>query len=260
MRTTAACLLVMCVGLVKAQEVTVHTERLSNQRDTNNLYIRYEAYYFIDRGGDTEYQKQVIPVTSGNRILKAEFDVTYITNPLWKNMSLMGYFRVDAMPSHYLSVRYGAGAYHTPSQSSLGVFSGDYYRRSPDGNFITRRARRFEDFSLWGVYGSTRRKDFSLFASVGFERTNVYYMMRSAGRVGQTLSAGKPGSSLRSLELLFEYESLIGYGVGFSCEVRPRFRADVLLVQPHQEEQDDFAAVNVRLSPGYIVRLGYYVN
>ena len=246
-----------------SQEALVTTKQfLPNALDSNNFICRLSLSALFPFDEITEFQKQRMDdrAIEGNRIFKGNMEMIYYPSTAYcHRLEPHFFFRAEAIPMQYVSSKLGVGVSDRKLSSSVGFFTGNYLRRVPEGgNFVTRRSRRFDDYPLYGVYLQTVREDVSLFVSVAFERRHLFWSSRIAGRMGHTL--GFSQYRLREMEMVGVYESFTGLGFGFSTELLPGLRADVLSVIPQEDEINEQARLNYKLGRGVMVTLNLSIN
>ncbi len=258
-----ACMLVVALTSACAfsQE---RTDVIPNEVDSNNFYYFVSVSYIFPDSRENEFQKSRLrsDAIRGNRLSKAEIEmVLFPSKKYGGEIHPHLILRVDAIPSSYLSSRFGFGITSKSLGSSLGFFYGTYYRRVPyEANFITRRKRSFENYGLWGFYLQSLSDDASFAFSMAFEKTHTFISARVGWNVGQYLTSSELEIGLSTLEAVLSYESLSGAGGGFAIRPFARARIELFRVVPDKADVTEQARLQTKLSPNFKFRLAYYVD
>ena len=235
-----------------------------NEVDSNNFYYLFSASYTFPTNKQSTFQKSRLreDAIQGNRITKMQMEMVLFPSKKYeKEFHEHFFFRVDAIPSSYLSSRFGVGVTSKSLRSSLGFFYGTYYRRVPyEANFITRRKRSFENYGLYGFCLTSHSDDASFAFSMALEKTHAFISSRLGWNVGQYLSSGRGESGMQTLEAVLSYESLSGFGSGLAIRPFARASLEAYYVVPNKDEVFEQARLQIKLTPGTNVRLSYYVD
>lgn len=250
-----------------SQEVfNMRTDFVPNEVDSNNVYVYFSFSYVIPKAKEeTTFQKslQREDTQKGNRLTKAEMEIVLFPFVKYeKEFHPHAFVRLDALPSSgYLSSRFGVGLSSKTLNSSAGFFHGNYYRRVPyEANLITRRKRSFENYNLSGFYVQSSSVYANFHFSMAFEKTHIFTSTRLGGRLCEILKLGEVGSRLRTAEVVMNYESLTGIGVGLSASPFDRARLEVLWVKPDAEDVYEQMRIQNKLSSGFLVSMCYFVD
>jgi hypothetical protein len=244
------------------------TEFLPDRSDTSDMkrevavFLRI-AYNIPEDKQTSDFQKRRLgDQESRNHMFGAEMEILgFAPGTHDRMLETHGFVRLEGYPMHYMSSYMGLGVSCRPLAASIGAFAGQYYRQvASEGNFVTRRRRQFDNYPLHGIYLQTSSSDASFFFSVTFEKREAYFTTRIASRIGQTLSLGREGSRLRSLQAIVSSEKFSGAGAGASIEVWPQVRTEVLWIVPEQRERDQQARLGNKLTSGFLVSTSFYVN
>ncbi len=263
------CLLTACLAFLCSKSQIVLTvpqpEFLPNNTDSNNLYVYGSLSYIYPVYETTDFQRKTLykDHQRGNRFQKGEMEFLFFTSFKYENrFEPYVFFRTEAFPMAYLSLKFGAGMVDRKTNSGIGFSYGNYLKNVPyESNFITRRGRSFENYPLYGVHAHSSSSFASFFLSLARERNRVFYSARCALRVGSIFSLGQTRESLfRKAEAVLELETLTGYNVGLSVMPMKNFQLSLLWSNPIKEDQEEQARLRNKLSRGALFRISFCVN
>ncbi|MEZ4103266.1 MAG: hypothetical protein R3B55_01755 [Candidatus Paceibacterota bacterium] len=241
-----------------------HTDIVPNEVDSNNFFYFVCLSYIVPKSSTTKFQRKVLRenAVQGNRINKAEIEMVMFPMKRYDQKFHPHIFlRVDAIPSSYLSSRFGFGLTSKPLRSSFGIFYGTYYRRVLyESNFTTRRKKSFENYNLFGLYTQSRSDHVNFSMSLAIEKTHTFLSTRVGGNIGEVLRLGKDGARLRTLETVLSYESLTGSGVGIAFSPVGGSKVEFLRVFPDIQDIIEQARLQKKLTPGFLFRVSFCVN
>ena len=251
--------------LAFSQVLNMKTDFIPNSLDSNNFYISYGLGYLIPKKEkNLVFQKSLLrdEVVDGNRLTRGSMEmVLFLIKRYDRELCPHFIFKLDFIPSIYLSSRFGLGVSSRSLNSSVGFFYGNYYRRVIyESNFITRRKRSFEDYPLNGFYVQSSSDRATFYFSLAFEKTHNFYSTRSSLKIGESLTLGKKGSILRSVESVTSFESISGFGAGLSLSFFENSHIDVLWIIPDRVDIDEQARLKNKLTSGVFIGFAYYVN
>lgn len=243
------------------------TDDVPNAVDSNNVSWTYSLSYFVPYNKANDFQKKILrqDAIQGNRISKAQMEmVLFPLNKYDSELQPHFLFRVDVVPSVYLSSRFGVGITSKSKHSSLGGFYGTYYRRVVnESNFTTRRKRNFENYNLYGFYLKSSSDKASFNFSMAFEKTHTYISTRASINVGNLIfrkSQSQNANALKSLEAVCAYEGIYGAGIGLSFSPFDKARIDLLWMNPPQRDIEEQARMQYKLTSGKSITVSYYVD
>jgi hypothetical protein len=266
--------LVLCVTTV----LWLHAFGQMNSGTTVDLVPDYNGssedarvfYYYVSLSGMMPYPERK------NEFQKSRLGEKEVRPSLWRGEVQMGMFlprkknrmlepnasvRIDCLPTHYMSSSIGLGFVFRPLDLGAGVYYGQYYRQvASEGNFVTRRSRQFDNYSMRGFYLEMANKQASFYFGATIEEKRTTLSTRIAGRVGNILELGRDTGPLRSLEVVLESREFSGPGAGLSTEVLSRFRLQALWVAPTKSDRNEQSRLGNAISHGVLFSLSAYVN
>lgn len=243
-------------------------EVLPDRSDTGNIQgvfqARFNLSFLIPHKETTDFQaKSLGDIEPKKRLFRGEMQMLWFV-PWWQRDHMFEpQFRFDARayPGHYISSSMGFGVSCRPLGASIGIFTGQYYRQVPsDGNFVTRRKREFDNYPMRGAYMEASDHNASFYFSVTFEEKRTYFGTRIAGKLGHMFDLGKDERLLHTLEGVVSSEPFSGSGAGFSIELLPKVRTEVLWIIPTSQDRNDQARLGNKLTSGVLASVSCYVN
>lgn len=240
----------------------------AEEGDSGKVFVLFSTSYLLpvveEENQVLKYTKVATPqrrIVEGQRLFSAEMEI--LTLPCYRYQNRFqphAFFRAQAFLSNYVSSMVGVGISDKKLSTSLGVFAGSYFRRSPgEGNFISK-VGRFEYAPLVGFYIQTKSEYASFMFSYAKEEDEALKYARMSGKVGNMCRLLKGSRVTKSSELVVTFQNFTGLTAGLSFEPVSRLRLDTSWIIPEQREIYNQARIDEKLSKGFLISLSYYVE
>lgn len=235
----------------------------ANERDTTYLFVSIEG------GSLLSFEKPTPVLTKrSNGSLVLEDKEKKMRQELKGSMMIGIYPRRNVLGKYqphaffevlgletYLGSRFGVGLSNRDRRYSVGLMTGQYFRRRPEAADIYFRKLSLETGFIFGGYGYVDLEHLSCFVSIAKESKEVYQRIEISGKLARITRLDFVPEGIR-FELFSE--SFLGTGPGLSYLTNDnKLRASLYHLTPENWEMEEQARMRNFIGEGIMIRLAY---